>query len=80
MRSSPRSASRLRDEALWYAANRAAGRDLVLAGGANLVLSVALPVDGIAYSIVMVVALAAGIAFVVLTNLARVRALHRLPL
>jgi len=78
-----RSEATLRDEALWYAANRAAGRDLVVAGSGNLVLSVALPqlgVGGVAYVLLMVIALAAGVALVVLTNLARLRALHRLPL
>ena len=66
----------LRDEALWYAVNRATGRDLVVAGGAALFLSAFLPefgISGAAYIAVMAVVLAAGGALVAVVALARVQ-------
>ena len=72
-------AATLADEALWYAVNRATGRDLVAAGGANLFLSAFLPeygVSGPAYIAVMAVILAAGGALVGIVALARVRRLR----
>ena len=69
----------LADEAVWYAANRATGRDLVVAGGAALFLSAFLPefgVSGTAYTLVMALVLAAGGALVAVVALARVRRLR----
>ena len=76
-------AATLSDESLWYAANRAAGRDLVMVGALMLVLSVVLAewgVSGAAYVFAMLIALAAGAAFIVIAGLARIRVLRRLPL
>lgn len=72
-------AAALADEAVWYAANRATGRDLVVAGGAALTLSAFLPalgISGAAYVALMVVFLAAGGALVAVVALARVRRLR----
>jgi uncharacterized membrane protein len=69
----------LRDEAVWYAANRATGRDLVIIGGIFLFLSAFLPelgVSGEAYVAVMALAFAAGGALVAVVALARVRRLR----
>ena len=74
-----RTPATLGDEAVWYAVNKAAGRDLVFAGGAGLVASLVLPqagVSGAAYSILMAVALAAGGALVAAIALARARRLR----
>jgi uncharacterized membrane protein len=74
-----RTGATLRDEAVWYAVNRAAGRDLVFAGGAGLLLSLLLPalgVSGAAYAILMTLALAAGGALVTTIALARSRRLR----
>ena len=75
-----RTPATLRDEAVWYAVNRAAGRDLVFAGGTGLVLSLVLPelgVAGAAYVAIMAAALAGGIGLVTIIALART---HRLRL
>lgn len=72
-------AATLADEALWYAANRATGRDLVVSGFLLLVLSVALPsmgIEGVAYALLMTAAVAAGGAFVAAIGLARIRHLR----
>ena len=69
----------LGDEAVWYAVNRAAGRDLVFAGGAGLLLSLLLPelgVSGAAYTIVMTLTLAGGAVLVAIIAFARVRRLR----
>ena len=74
-----RTVATLGDEALWYAVNRATGRDLVVVGGAGLVLSAVLPelgVSGAAYVVLMALALAAGGGLVALISLARVRRLR----
>ena len=74
-----RTAATLNDEAVWYAANRATGRDFVLVGGAALVLSAFLPeagVSGAAYAVVMTAVLAAGLALIVAIAFARVRRLR----
>lgn len=76
-------AATLADEALWYAANRAAGRDLVVVGALTLVLSVLLDemgVSGAAYVLAMLVVIAVGGAVVALVGLARIRVLRRLRL
>ena len=76
-------AATLADESLWYAANCAAGRDLVVVGGLTLGLSVLLAqlgVSGVAYVLAMLVVLGAGGAFVAIVGLARIRMLRRLPL
>lgn len=75
-----RTPATLRDEAVWYAVNRAAGRDLVFAGGTGLVLSLVLPelgVSGAAYVAVMAAVLAGGSGLVTIIALART---HRLRL
>lgn len=72
-------AATLADEAVWYAANRATGRDLVVAGGAALFLSAFLPelgVSGAAYVAVMALALVGGGVLVAVVALARVRRLR----
>jgi len=72
-------AATLADEAVWYAANRATGRDLVLVGGVALFLSAFLPelgVSGAAYVAVMTAFLAAGGVLVTVVALARVRRLR----
>ena len=72
-------AATLADEAVWYAANRATGRDLVVVGGAALILSAFLPelgVSGATYIAVMALVLAAGGALVCFVALARVRRLR----
>ena len=74
-----RNAATLGDEAVWYAVNRATGRDLVVVGGLSLALSAFLPgwgVGGAAYVVVMTGVLAAGGALVVLVALARARRLR----
>jgi uncharacterized membrane protein len=71
-----RTAATLKDEALWYAANRATGRDLVVSGFLLLLLSVALPLEGVAYALLMTGALLLASALVVLIALARVRRLR----
>ena len=74
-----RTPATLGDEAVWYAVNRAAGRDLVFAGGAGLLLSLLLPelgVSGAAYTAVMALALAGGALLVAILALARVRRLR----
>jgi uncharacterized membrane protein len=74
-----RTPATLGDEAVWYAVNRAAGRDLVFAGGAGLLLSLLLPglgVSGAAYAIVMALVLAAGSGLAAVVALARVRRLR----
>jgi len=68
-----RTAGTLGDEAIWYAANRATGRDMVMVGGLALVASVELPDTGAAYTLLMSAALAAGIAWIVLIGMARAR-------
>jgi hypothetical protein len=76
-------AATLADESLWYAANRAAGRDLVALGSLTLLLSVLLAqigLSGMVYVLAMLIALAGGGALVVLVGLARIRVLRRLPL
>lgn len=72
-------AATLADEAVWYAANRATGRDLVASGFLLLVLSLALPamgIAGVAYTFLMTGAVAAGGAFVAVIGLARIRHLR----
>jgi uncharacterized membrane protein len=74
-----RTAATLGDEAVWYAVNRAAGRDLVFAGGVALLLSLILPelgVSGAAYVAATTVVLAAGSGLVAFVALARVRRLR----
>jgi len=71
-----RTTATLRDEALWYAANRATGRDLVVMGFVLLVVSVLLPLEGVAYALLMTVALVLGAVLVALVALARVRRLR----
>ena len=74
-----RTAATLADEAVWYAVNRAAGRDLVFAGGAGLLVSLLLPelgVSGAPYTIVMTLVLAGGAVLVAIIALARVRRLR----
>jgi uncharacterized membrane protein len=71
-----RTAATLKDEALWYAANRATGRDLVVSGFLLLLLSVSLPLEGVAYALLMTGALLLASALVVLIALARVRRLR----
>ena len=74
-----RSEATLADEAVWYAANRATGRDLVASGFLLLVLSVALPstgLEGAAYVLLMTAAVATGGALVVVIGLARIRHLR----
>jgi len=71
-----RTAATLKDEAVWYAANRATGRDLVAAGFLLLLLSVLLPFEGIAYALLMTGALVLGAVLVALIALARVRRLR----
>ena len=74
-----RTRATLGDEAVWYAVNRAAGRDLVFVGGAGLLLSLALPalgVSGTAYIALMTAVLAGGSALAVIIALARARRLR----
>ena len=74
-----RTARTLGDEAVWYAANRATGRDLVYLGGAALLLSLLLPeigIAGTAYVVLMALALVAGGVVVALIALARTRLLR----
>lgn len=74
-----RNAGTLADEAIWYAVNRAAGRDLVAVGGLMLVLSTALlktDIGGVAYGVLMTVVLIAGAAFIVSVAMARTRRLR----
>ena len=74
-----RTAVTLADEAIWYAANRATGRDLVVVGGASFLLSALLPELGVAgatYVAVMVAVLAAGAGLVAFVALARARLLR----
>lgn len=73
-----RTATTLADEAVWYAANRALGRDLVAVGGTTLVLSTALlstDLGGLAYAVLMSTTLGAGAALIVAIGIARVRRL-----
>jgi uncharacterized membrane protein len=72
-------AATLADEAVWYAAPRATGRELVVVGGAALFLSAFLPeygVSGAIYIALMVFVLVAGAALVALIALARVQRLR----
>jgi uncharacterized membrane protein len=74
-----RTPATLADEAVWYAANRATGRDLVAAGTLALILAVLLPefgVDGLPYVLLMACALGLGAAWVALIGLARIRRLR----
>jgi uncharacterized membrane protein len=74
-----RTPATLGDEAVWYAVNRAAGRDLVVAGGTGLVLSLLLPelgVSGAAYAVLMALVLALGSALAAIIALARARRLR----
>ena len=74
-----RTAATLADEAVWYAANRTTGRDLVWMGTAALALSVLLPefgIEGVAYILGMALALALGGGYVALVGLARIRHLR----
>lgn len=74
-----RTPATLGDEAIWYAVNRAAGRDLVFAGGAGLILSLLLPelgFSGVAYTVVMTLALAGSAVLVAIVALARARRLR----
>ena len=74
-----RTAATLADEAVWYAANRATGRDLVAAGSFALALSVMLPemgIEGVAYVLLMALAIALGGAGVAIIGLARIRQLR----
>ena len=61
------------DEAVWYAVNRATGRDIVLVGGLALVLSIGLAEIGVVYALLMSAVLAAGAALVVYVGIARLR-------
>jgi hypothetical protein len=61
------------DEALWYAVNRATGRDIVFVGGLALALSLGLADLGAAYAPLMSAVLAAGAALVLLVGIARLR-------
>jgi uncharacterized membrane protein len=73
-----RTAATLADESLWYAVNRAAGRDMVIVGGVTFLLAVALPelgLGGTAYALLMALVLVAGAAFITAVGLARVRRL-----
>ena len=72
-------AATLADEAVWYAVNCAAGRDLVGVGGAALALATALlttDIGAVAYAALMTGALAAGAAYILVVGLARVRRLR----
>ena len=74
-----RTPATLGDEAVWYAVNRAAGRDLVFAGGAGLLSSLLLPelgVSGAVYVALMTAVLAAGSVLVAIIALARARRLR----
>ena len=68
-----RTATTLADEAVWYAANRATGRDLVMVGGAALVLSLQLADIGAAYPLVMSAVLGAGLGVIAFIGIARAR-------
>ena len=71
-------AAAVADEAMWYAVNKAAGRDLVAVGGLTLVLSTWLlstDIGGVAYAIVMSVVLGAGAALIIAVGIARARRL-----
>ena len=74
-----RNARTLGDEALWYAVNRATGRDLVVIGFLAMLLSVLLPelgISGTAYVLLMALGLAGGGVLVALIALARARRLR----
>jgi len=74
-----RTPATLADEAVWYAANRATGRDLVAAGTLALIASVLLPelgVEGLPYVLLMGCAIGIGGAYVALVGLARIRHLR----
>jgi len=74
-----RTPATLGDEAVWYAVNRAAGRDLVYLGGAGMLLSLLLPelgVSGAIYSVLMALVLAAGGMLVAAIAFARARRLR----
>lgn len=74
-----RVAATLRDEALWYAVNKAAGRDRVAVGGLMLGLSIALlqsDIGTMAYATLMSAALLAGVALILGVGLARTRRLR----
>jgi uncharacterized membrane protein len=74
-----RTPATLGDEAVWYAVNRAAGRDLVFLGGAGLLLSLLLPelgVSGAPYAILMSLVLAVGGTLVAIIAFARARRLR----
>jgi uncharacterized membrane protein len=70
-----RTAVTLADEALWYAANRATGRDIVMVGGLALVVSLELAdaVGAAAYDIIMTLVLAGGLALIAFLGFARAR-------
>ncbi len=71
-----RTAETLADEAVWYAANRATGRDIVAVGGLALILSLELPgigVGGLAYDLLMTLALALGLLLIAFLGIARAR-------
>ena len=72
-------AATLADESLWYAVNRATGRDIVAAGTVSLALAVLLPkmgLEGVAYALLMTGALASSGALVAVIALARIRHLR----
>ena len=61
------------DESIWYAVNRATGRDIVYVAGLVMILAIALAEMGAAYAVVMSALFAAGAALVVLVGRERVR-------
>lgn len=74
-----RAAATLADEAVWYAVNKAAGRDMVAVGGVLLVLSTTLlksDIGGVTYAVLMSAVLVAGAAFIVAVGMARTRRLR----
>ena len=74
-----RTATTLADEAVWYAVNRAAGRDMVGVGAVTLLLSTALlrtDIGGVAYAVLMTLVLLAGAAFILSVGIARTRRLR----
>jgi len=74
-----RVAATLSDEAVWYAVNKAAGRDMVALGGVMLFLSTALlktDIGATTYTVVMTSVLVAGAAFLLWVGMARTRRLR----
>jgi uncharacterized membrane protein len=74
-----RVAATLADEAVWYAVNKAAGRDMVAVGAVMLVLSTSLlksDIGGVAYAVLMSAVLVAGAAFILGVGMARTRRLR----